>query len=175
MKRSPLPPPTTELARIIPLRSGQPLQRRQGLRAVGFTVRIYDGGATERVTPLKPRPKDTIPKKIRTIVNGRDYGLCVRCSGWAEHQHHRRLKGMGGSVAPHANCACVLVSLCHRCHDWAHANREKAEAEGLIIPRATLQPYLLPVLVHGPGSVSKALPTCDGRWLSYEPSGDGAA
>ena len=175
MRRSSLPPRTTELARVIELRPGQSLPRRQGLRSVG----VYDGGA-ERVTPLRPRPKDTIPLKVRTLVKDRDYGLCVHCSRPADHIHHRRLKGDGGDTGPHTDCPCNLVCVCWLCHSWAHAERTESEPEGLIIPRATLRPSLISVALHGfeDGGGAEAWPSCDGEWLDYEPGSpgpDGAA
>jgi len=38
-------------------------------------------------------------------------------------------------------------------------------------------PWALPVLVHGrdDGSGVRVWPTCDGRWVDYEPEGPGAA
>jgi len=157
----------TPLARVTPLRRGEPLA----------TVTILTGGG--KVLPLaRPkRPKDTIPADIRRIVAERDMGLCVYTGKPATHIHHRRLKGMGGSSDAHANCFCNLVSLTPEAHSLVHRERFLALAEGLIVPAATAMPWLLPVLVHGrdDGSGVRVWPTCDGRWVDYEPEGPGAA
>lgn len=158
------------LSRTVPL-GRAPLATVTPLRSVGLTA---------PVVPLRPgraSPRDTIPAKVRTLVRARDENLCVHCGRPADDIHHRRLKGIGGSSDAHANCPCLLVSLCRACHDWAHANRREAEAEGLIIPRATPRPWLLPVLVHGygDGGGQTAWPSCDAHWLPEEPEGDGAA
>ena len=157
----------TPLARVTPLRRGEPLA----------TVTILTGGG--KVLPLaRPkRPKDTIPANIRRIVTERDMGLCVYTGKPATHIHHRRLKGMGGSSDAHANCLCNLVLLDSGAHEYMHKNRFIALAEGVIIPAATVAPWLLPVLVHGrdDGSGVRVWPTCDGEWLTYEPDGGSAA
>jgi hypothetical protein len=169
MRRSPMPGSDPETIRDWRAHS-QPLRRLTGLtvvRDIGSGGRNHTG------------PRDTIPAPVRRLVRLRDLNLCVHCGQRADHQHHRLLKGMGGSTGPHANCPCVLVSLCHLCHSWVHldASRLEAMAEGLIIPRATPLPRLLPVLVHGfeDGAGQKAWPSCDGRWLGGGPDGVGAA
>ena len=96
------------------------------------------------------------------------------------HLHHRRLKQAGGDQRAHANCPCVLVSVCWTCHDWLHntgEGRVKAEAEGFIIPSAALEPGLHPVLLHGEldGGGQTAWPTCEGGWVFEAPEGAEAA
>ena len=157
----------TPLARVTPLRRREPLA----------TVTVLAGGG--KVLPLaRPkRPKDTIPANIRRIVTRRDEGLCVYTGRPAVHIHHRRLKGMGGSAGGHVNCPCNLILLTLEAHELAHRDRFLALAEGLIVPAATVAPWLLPVLVHGrdDGSGVRAWPTCSGEWVDYEPEGPGAA
>lgn len=156
----------TPLSRVTPLRQQAPAE-----------VIVITGGG--QVVPLrKPsRPKDTIPPRVRAAVARRDMGMCVYTGKPAEHVHHRRLRGMGGTSDPHAHCPCNLISLASGAHEWAHANRREAEAEGLIIPAATPKPWLIPVLVHSyeDGSGLWAYPSCDGEWLTYEPDSGGAA
>jgi hypothetical protein len=159
------------------------LKRRKPMKDAGFTTLhvVSSDGAAVLAFPERraSRSRDTIPASVRRIVAARDLGMCVHCGRVADHQHHRRIKGMGGSTDPHANCPCVLVSLCAPCHSWVHleASRAEALAEGLIIPRATPMPRLLPVLVHGfeDGGGQTAWPTCGGQWLSFEPSGGNVA
>jgi hypothetical protein len=175
MKRSPLPQRTTGIKRAVPLKRSGSLRPVPDSGRPWFPVVLNGGLSAAPVRSRTSRPKDTIPPGVRRLVAGRDYGLCVHCSQPAEHQHHRRIKGMGGSTAPHADCCCVIISVCAPCHEWLHANRREAEAEGLIIPRATPKPWLLPVMLHGPGGGITAQPACDGRWLTFEPDSGGAA
>lgn len=119
--------------------------------------------------PAKGRT-DTIPPKVRGLVNDRD-PWCVHCgSPNALHQHHRRLKGDGGDTRPHTDCCCNLVRLCATCHYWAHVlGRPEAEAEGLIIPAETLLPGSVSVLVHTADGGMDRYPACDGEWVSNSP------
>ena len=164
MRRSPMP------ARVTPLPCGDGLQRTAD-------VTILRGGGKVVPFPAPKRPKDTIPASVRRIVTERDMGLCVHCGQPAVHIHHRRIKGLGGDTRAHSDCPCALVSVCLEGHELAHHDRFLALAEGLIVPRATPLPGLLPVLVHGyeDGSGVRAWPTCDGEWLTYEPDGGSAA
>ena len=164
MRRSPMP------ARVTPLPRGDGPGRTAD-------VIVLRGGGKVVPFPAPKRPKDTIPASVRRIVTERDMGLCVYTGRPAVHIHHRRLRGMGGSIADHTACPCNLISLTLEAHELAHRDRFLALAEGLIIPAATAMPWALPVLVHGyeDGSGVQAWPTCDGAWLTCEPDGDGAA
>ena len=157
----------------------QPLGRSQGLTRTGFLQVVSGDGAPVITFPARKaqRVRDTIPRDVRRIVAKRDMGLCVYTGRPFEHIHHRRLKGMGGTDDEHANCPCNLICLTMGAHEFAHRNRFAALAEGLIVPRSTRLPGLLPVLVHGyeDGSGVRVWPSCDGRWLDYEPGGGGAA
>ena len=126
----------------------------------------------------KPAPhKDTIPPKVRRLVDTRDsvngVRLCVLCGHpGAIHRHHRRIKGIGGDSRPHTNCCCAIVSLCQGCHFWCHTiGRVFAEAEGLIVSGAVLFPGSISVLVHSEGDLSgtEAWPTCSGEWSDKAP------
>jgi hypothetical protein len=166
------------MERHVRLVSRTPLPRGEGLdRAGSAGVTVIRGGAKVLPFPSRARPKDTIPARVRRIVTERDMGLCVYTGRPAEHIHHRRLLGMGGSSDAHTACPCNLISMTFDAHEFMHKNRFIALAEGLIVPAATPAPWLLPVLVHGleDGSGVRAWPTCDGRWIDYEPEGDGAA
>ena len=138
---------------------------------------VLRGGGKVVPFPAPKRPRDTIPARVRRIVTARDMGLCVHCGMPAVHIHHRRVKGAGGDLREHTDCPCALVSICLDGHERAHRDRFYGLAEGLIVPRATPLPGLLPVLVHGleDGSGVRAWPTCTGEWQTYEPDGDGAA
>ncbi len=151
----------------------QPLGRTQPLTRTGFTVRAPraapggDAAAVIKFPERKtPQARDTIPPAVRRLVGRRDM---------AEHIHHRRLKGMGGTSDDHADCPCNLVSLTFEAHEFMHRNRFVAVAEGLIVPASAPLPGLLPVRVHSheDDSGAWAWPTCDGRWIDCEPEPDG--
>ncbi len=121
MKRTPLtrgepPKRTTGLTR------NEPLRRRQVEAA------------------LRPKPKRkrrSITTLVRDRVRERSGGLCEarslnlggRCSGRANHMHHRKLRSQGG-LDQKAN----LAHLCSNCHTWVHSNVADAVALGLIVP-----------------------------------------
>ena len=110
----------------------------------------------------------SFPPAVTALLAARD-SWCIHCGSPSGLQcHHRRIKGHGGDSRPHTDCACNGVRICLACHDWAHSGkgRREAEAEGLIVPRATLEPWTLAVLLHledDRGGMRK-FPTCDGRW-----------
>ena len=113
--------------------------------------------------------RESFPPAVAALIDARDL-WCIHCGSPRDLQrHHRRIKGMGGDPRPHTDCACVGVRICLTCHDWAHSGkgRREAEAEGLIIPRSTVRPWTLSVLVHIEADIGGLLkyPSCDGRWL----------
>jgi hypothetical protein len=122
----------------------------------------------------KPRASvsgNTIPGRVCKQVDKRDGRQCVKCgSHRGVHRHHRRLKGQGGDLRPHTDCACNLVLLCSVCHYWAHVlDRPAAEPEGLILPRSTVEPWKHGVMVHGEAEADAnsgmtRWPTCEGEY-----------
>ena len=115
---------------------------------------------------------ESFPPHVAAQIDARD-PWCVHCgSASGLQRHHRRIKGQGGDPRPHTDCACNGVRICWLCHDWAHKEgRTEAEAEGLIISRATAEPGRESVLVHleaDSGGMRK-WPSCDGRWLDEQP------
>ena len=110
----------------------------------------------------------SFPPAVLALLDARD-PWCIHCGSVdALQHHHRRLKGIGGDRRDHTQCACNGVRLCWLCHSWAHSGNGQGEAraEGLIIPRATLEPFAADVLVHLRGDVGgqRKFPTCDGQW-----------
>lgn len=117
---------------------------------------------------------ETFPPAAAALITARD-PWCVLCgSPRGLHLHHRRIRGTGGDPRPHAGCACNGVRLCWRDHAWIHdtgVGRGVAGDEGLIVPRAALEPGRVSVLVHledDRGGMRK-WPSCDGRWLDQQP------
>ena len=182
MKRVQMPPRTVPLAPGGPLARYQELSRSAGLQGARLALVDRDGAPAVplRQEQQRGRTPSTIPPDVLDLVDARDGHMCVRCGRVRKviEHHHRRIKGMGGSVADHTECPCCIVSVCpwwteSACHPWAHANRPEAEAEGLIIPRAAEFPWLYSVMVHSQhdGSGAKAWPTCRGAWTTDEPEG----
>lgn len=118
----------------------------------------------------KPRVSvsgNTIPPKVCRQVDKRDGRLCVNCgSAQSVHRHHRRIKGQGGDTRPHTDCACNIVPLCAMCHFWAHVlDVTAAKAKGLILPRATTEPWKHGVMVLSEaGNGATRWPLCDGEY-----------
>jgi hypothetical protein len=149
------------------------------LRRRGWLKRVSDKRVAAAQVPGKTATataghgrRESFPPAVAALIDARD-PWCVHCgSADGLHRHHRRIKGTGGDPRPHTDCACNGVRLCWLCHSWAHQEgRGDAEAEGLIIPRATAEPRRESVLVHleaDSGGMRK-FPTCDGRWLDKQP------
>lgn len=84
----------------------------------------------------------------RHVVLDRDLRSCLRCDEPATDVHHRCARGMGGSSDPAVHDPCNLVSLCRRCHGWAHSRPVDAAGDGYIVAR-WYDPAGVPVLWHG--------------------------
>lgn len=122
------------------------------------------------------RHDETFPAAVAALITARD-PWCVLCgSPRGLHLHHRRIRGVGGDPRPHADCACNGVRICWRDHARIHDTGEGrllAGAEGLIVPRSTVLPGSVSVLVHlehDTGGMQK-WPACDGRWSDVQPEG----
>lgn len=68
-----------------------------------------------------------IPTAARQALQERDRGQCVRCGAKAREVHHRQRRREGGHELHN------LVSLCPRCHRFAHARPSEARQGGFIV------------------------------------------
>jgi hypothetical protein len=154
-----------------------PDARKPWLRGVAFLRAA--GSATEGKSAARKgsgsgRSKP-FPPAVAALLDARD-PWCVHCGSVDGLQrHHRRLKGIGGDGRDHTQCACNGVRLCWLCHSWAHSGKGQGEAraEGLIIARATLEPFRESVLARLKGDVGglNLWPQCDGTWAYGPPAG----
>ena len=183
-----MPPRTTELARVIELRPGQSLPRRQGLRSVGFNVRIYDGGAGP-VTPPKPRPRMTgFPAAVKLAVRTRagqgdpDAASCEACGIWLGREggqiQHRVARGMGGTSLAVNSSAANGALLCgtpfERCHGLCEKRDEGMNEEGFWL-RAGEDPLETPILLQSRyGSGVTVWLGMDGEYHLQPPAGGAA-
>lgn len=174
----------TPLHRTARLEPGKPPQRKTPLQPVPWSRAVRPVGAgsgkgkSAAAREGGPGRAGSFPAAVAALIDARD-PWCVHCgSSDGLQRHHRRGKGHGGDPRPHTDCACNGVRLCWVCHSWAHTSgRIKAEAEGLIIPRAAVLPFTLSFLFHAEedGSGICVWPTCDGGWVFDDPAGAGAA
>lgn len=96
----------------------------------------------------------------RTVREGcyaRCLDRCERCErplyGQPFSLHHRRPRGMGGTVRPETNQPSNLLVLCGSattpgsCHQFVENRRAEAYEEGLLVPQ-TQDPATVPVLLE---------------------------
>lgn len=96
-------------------------------------------------------------RRVREDVICRSNGMCERCGKQLHGQpysvHHRRPRGMGGTVRPESNQPANLLVLCGSattpgsCHQWIESRRSEAFEDGLLI-RQTDDPSQVPVLLE---------------------------
>ncbi len=98
------------------------LNRKTPLRSVSARARAYRRGLDRQRTAVGKRSGGQC-ERVRTLRNG----MSFRCTNPAVHVHHRVRRSQGGT-----NDLSNLVHLCHRCHEWVHANPEAAREEGLM-------------------------------------------
>lgn len=94
---------------------------------------------------------------VRDEVIGRSQDHCERCGralyGQPYSIHHRRPRGMGGTLRPEANLPSNLLVICGSattpgsCHQWIESRRAEAYEDGLLL-RQTDDPSQMPVLLE---------------------------
>lgn len=115
---------------------------------------------------------------VRLLVIERADACCERCgirlTSAAQQAlgysiHHRRPRGMGGTVRTDANSPANLLLLCGSgttgCHGWAEANREVALEQGFLVRQAD-DPASVPVEVWATAPHARALLTVHGDYVA---------
>lgn len=96
------------------------------------------------------------PRDVIELVLSRSGGSCEimssGCTLVAEHHHHRRPKGLGGTRRPESQYASNCLHCCTRCHLKIHAMPTWARDNGFLV-RQTDNPAVVPMWwrcnIHG--------------------------
>lgn len=92
----------------------------------------------------------SVSQKTRSLIWDRDKFSCRRCGHMGEQIHHRHPRQMGGTRRGWINQPANLVLLCWRCHQWVELHRERAVADGWLLPEG-YGPEAIPIQsIHGP-------------------------
>lgn len=168
MNRTPMPPRKKPMARGTGLaRSGAPRRKRFADLAPVELAKWAESENLRREKRAAPR-RDTIPRKVRLLVNARDPWCQMTGSPSGLEMHHRRPKQMGGDPRPHTDCACNLIRLTRKQHRWVHRHRDEAEAMGLLLPAETVLPGSVSVMRASEDGGITSYAHCDGTWREYE-------
>lgn len=115
---------------------------------------------------------DPFPPPVVKLIDERDQGQCQGCGRETRlERHHRRAKGSGGSKArAHTQCPCNALSLCRRCHAFAHEHPADARSVGFVVRQAVARPQFIAVIRYGLAATEYRAadvfwPTCDGLWV----------
>lgn len=74
------------------------------------------------------------PGPVRRLIRERADGYCERCATTrGDEIHHRRPRGMGGTLRESSDGAANGVLLCTGCHRWVESNRTEALLEGFLV------------------------------------------
>lgn len=88
------------------------------------------------------------PRHVIELVTGRSGGNCEcmssGCTLIAEHLHHRRPKGIGGTRRPESQWASNALHVCLRCHLKIHAMPTWGRNNGFLV-RQSDDPAATPV------------------------------
>jgi len=124
---------------------GRPLVQIAGVFGITakYASAVTSGSRTRRKRHPGPTPA------VRRMVGRRSGGLCefADCSREAIHQHHRRPRRMGSSMATESNLPANLVDLCLDHHGWVESYRAKALELGLLL-HANAAPAEVPVFLR---------------------------
>lgn len=89
---------------------------------------------------------DGFPRSVREVVFSRAGGRCERCglAGREFQYHHRRPRGMGGSLRGDTNTASNCVLVCLDCHNDIESNRTHARERGFLVSQRQ-RPAVVPL------------------------------
>jgi HNH endonuclease len=74
------------------------------------------------------------PPQVRAIIRERADNYCEYCGlNRGVEIHHRRPRGMGGTVRESTNVASNGLLLCSECHRWAESKRTEALLMGVLL------------------------------------------
>lgn len=86
-----------------------------------------------------PRPTG-FPRPVIELVTARSQNYCecmsTGCTLIAEHIHHRRPKGLGGTRRPESQWASNALHVCLRCHLKIHAMPTWSRTHGFLVRQA---------------------------------------
>lgn len=101
---------------------------------------------------MRPKPKrNPMPVDVRIRVLNRAQDRCEGCSerlNAAWECHHRKTRGMGGSLLPEAHSLVNLLALCQRCHAACTRGEQWTWDAGLRVKQYA-DPADIPVLYRG--------------------------
>lgn len=94
-----------------------------------------------------PRPTG-FPRPVIELVTARSQNYCecmsTGCTLIAEHIHHRRPKGLGGTRRPESQWASNALHVCLRCHLKIHAMPTWSRTHGFLV-RQSDEPATVPL------------------------------
>lgn len=91
-----------------------------------------------------------LPTSTRNMLFLRNAGLCERCGQKpATEAHHRKPRGMGGTMLTDKHQLSNLLALCSEHHAWIEAERNKARmlVHGWLVDQHQ-DPRQVPALIH---------------------------
>lgn len=98
-------------------------------------------------------------KQVRATVRKRSAGWCERCGVEpATQYHHRRPRGMGGTLRLETNQPSACLHLCVDCHRDVELYRRRALESGWLVAQ-NCEPRMVSVLYR------------DGRWVLLDDNG----
>ncbi len=161
---------TGPLPRHAPLRSSKPLVSHSDLTRspIARKIRTHEEVRAARrplVEPAERPTKDAVKArsgggstgptaKTVQLVKDRAANCCERCGHSVENVraavHHRRPRGMGGTVRPGTNCPSNLLLLDEACHLAVESSRQISREQGWLV-RQEHDPSRVPVWLAGKG------------------------
>jgi hypothetical protein len=94
--------------------------------------------------------RDTdFPPAVLAVVHGRSDWWCEMCGlARAIEHHHRRARGMGGTLRDSTSSAANCLHTCRECHRLVESNRNLAKVLGWLVEQHS-DPAQTPVVYRG--------------------------